>query len=166
MPAGTGSSRRIAPRARPGPSLVAFLLCAGAAGCGDDAADSAASLRASVVIAYEASTVIDPQVAAGFPACVEGVRRTHLHPGWRGFAGVDMSDEGGRWTATFADVPVGSRQRFRINDPNVCDEHPTGAVTRDVFANGVLLTEIVDTPGSGVEPGFSFAVAEDGAVTP
>jgi hypothetical protein len=35
-----------------------------------------------------------------------------------------------------------------------------------VYANDVLLTERVGTPGTGTEPGFGFSVAEDGTVTP
>jgi hypothetical protein len=149
--------------------LVAVF--AGAAGCGGggygDREAAAPPSRATVTFAYEAPTAIDPGVAARFPACVQGVAHTHMHPGWRGFEHVALSADGaGRWTTTFTDVPVGSRERFRVNDPNVCGENPTGAVTRNVLANGVRLTNVVDTPGSGVEPGLAFTVAADGTVTP
>jgi hypothetical protein len=43
---------------------------------------------------------------------------------------------------------------------------PAGAATRNVFANDVLLVEIVPTPGSGTEPGLALAVAANGRVTP
>lgn len=36
----------------------------------------------------------------------------------------------------------------------------------NVFANGVLLTRIVDTPGNGTEPGLAFTVSASGGVTP
>jgi len=42
----------------------------------------------------------------------------------------------------------------------------TGASTVNVSANGVLLLRVVDTPGSGVEPGLAFAVAADGSIDP
>jgi hypothetical protein len=61
---------------------------------------------------------------------------------------------------------VGPRLSLRISDGNVCDENPTGAATRNVFANNVLLIEIVTTPGSGPEPGFAFSVDASGGVTP
>jgi hypothetical protein len=78
-----------------------------------------------------------------------------------------MSEGTGGWTITFDDVPVGSRERIRVSDANVCSaENATGAATANVRANGVLLTDVVDTPGSGVEPGLAFSVAGDGTVTP
>jgi len=70
------------------------------------------------------------------------------------------------WTGSFSDVPPG-RNSVRISDANACTASSTGAVTaRAVFANGILLTEIVDTPGSGIEPGFGFSVDTSGRVTP
>jgi hypothetical protein len=154
---------RGANRRRLGLAIVVAL----AAGCGDDDGDESPQAgTATVTIVYAAPTTTDPQVAAQFPLCVTGIERTHLHPSWRGFARVDLTAAGDRWTATFTDVPVGSRERFRINDPNVCPENPTGAVTRNISANGVALTAVVDTPGSGVEPGVAFTVAADGTVTP
>ncbi|MBI2186743.1 MAG: hypothetical protein HYU37_06405 [Acidobacteria bacterium] len=41
-----------------------------------------------------------------------------------------------------------------------------GAATRNVFANDVLLVEVVPTPGSGIEPGLAFTVSPDGRVSP
>jgi hypothetical protein len=155
-------------RTRPHPGTVlghglavALLL----AGCGDEGSRPAAA-RATVTVVYLAATTTDPAVAASFASCVAGIDRTHMHPSWRGFERVDLIPAGDRWTATFADVPVGSRERFRVNDPNVCPENATGAVTRNLLANGVLLTEVVGTPGTGTEPGVAFSVAADGIVTP
>ena len=71
-----------------------------------------------------------------------------------------------RWELSFSDVPVGPRLSLRISDGNVRDENPTGAATRNVFANNVLLTEIVTTPGSGPEPGFAFTVDTSARITP
>lgn len=71
-----------------------------------------------------------------------------------------------RWTITFPDVPVGADQAIRVSDPNVCAENPTGAATETVFANGIRLTEVVDTPGSGNESGLRVVVDLTGRVRP
>lgn len=148
---------------------VACVVGFVAGACGSDDEPAAARpqrTRATITFEYVAPTSIDPATAERFPACVQGAGRTHIHPSWRDFARVDMTAAGDRWTISFADVPVGGRERIRVSDPNACAENPTGAATRDVFANGVRLTEIVDTPGTGTEPGLAFTVAEDGAVAP
>ena len=62
-------------------------------------------------------------------------------------------------------MPIGTRVSFRINDQNFCDENPTGAVTRNVFANDVQLVQNTTTPGNGDEPGFAITVSASGAVT-
>jgi hypothetical protein len=99
--------------------------------------------------------------------CVQLVGRTHIHPGWRGFARIDMTAVGtDRWEISFSDVPTNARQSIRVSDGNACDQNPTGAATRNVFANDVLLTEVVPTPGSGTEPGLAFSVGSDGRVAP
>jgi hypothetical protein len=66
---------------------------------------------------------------------------------------------------TFTDVPVGTRVSFRVNDQNSCDENPTGAVTRNVFANDVGLVQNTTTPGNGDEPGYAMTVAADGSIS-
>lgn len=71
-----------------------------------------------------------------------------------------------RWEITFENVPTNGEQRIRISDPNVCALNPTGASTEGVLANGVALSRVVDTPGSGIEPGLAFRVSADGTVTP
>jgi hypothetical protein len=71
-----------------------------------------------------------------------------------------------RWEISFSDVPANVRQSIRVSDGNACDENPTGAATRNVLANDVLLRDVVPTPGSGTEPGLAFTVASDGRVTP
>ena len=70
------------------------------------------------------------------------------------------------WQITFTDVPIDIRLALRVSDPNVCTENPTGAATRNVSANDVLLVDIVPTPGSGTEPGLAFTASADGTVTP
>lgn len=71
-----------------------------------------------------------------------------------------------RWEITFSEVQTDTRQSIRVSDGNACDQNPTGAATRSVFANEVLLVEIVPTPGSGTEPGLAFTVSSNGRVTP
>jgi hypothetical protein len=153
-----------------GRTLRLAVLAAAAldvAGCGgDDGGSAAPAQRVAVTFRYEAATAIDPDVAARAPDCVSGVGRTHIHPSWRGFERIDMAPDGTGWTISFTDVPVGSRERIRVSDPNACADNATGAATRNVVANGVLLTDVVDTPGSGTEPGLALTVASDGTVTP
>lgn len=151
-----------------GRGIACLVIVAGAA-CGDDgpAAPPDGATTATVEFVYAAPTTTDPAVAMAFPECVQGVGQTHLHAGWRSFAARAMQATGpDRWEITFTDVPIGSEQRIRVSDPNTCADNPTGASTEGVTANGVLLTRIVDTPGSGIEPGLAFSVAADGTVTP
>jgi hypothetical protein len=146
-----------------------FLLVAIACGDGEtgDPARMDMPSRATVTFVYSAATELNAEVAEEYPACVGGVGHTHIHPGWRDFDRVDMAEGAGGWTITFDDVPVGSRERIRISDANVCSaENRTGAATASVVANGVPLTDVVDTPGTGTEPGLAFTVAADGTVTP
>jgi hypothetical protein len=60
---------------------------------------------------------------------------------------------------------MAARVSFRVNDQNSCDENPTGAVTRNVFANDVALVQNTLTPGSGDEPGYAFTVNASGRVS-
>jgi hypothetical protein len=116
---------------------------------------------------YLAATETDPAVAEQFPGCVQGVGQTHIHPGWANFARFSMQIAGpNRWESTFENVPTDGEQRIRISDPNVCAMNSTGASTEGVMANGVTLNRVVDTPGSGIEPGLAFSVSPDGIVTP
>jgi hypothetical protein len=123
--------------------------------------------NATVEFVYVASTEIDPGVQNDFPGCVNGVGQTHIHPSWRNFSRIDMMPVGeDRWEISFSDVPTGELLAIRVSDPNTCAENPTGASTENVFANDVRLTNVVDTPGSGIEPGLSFTVMNDGTVLP
>lgn len=91
---------------------------------------------------------------------------THTHPSWRSFAGIPLQPvPPDRYEITFNDVPVGVRVSLRVNDQNSCDENPTGAVTRNVFANDVQLMQNATTPGNGDEPGYSLVVAANGGIT-
>ncbi len=121
---------------------------------------------AEVSFVYEAATAIDPDVLNANPGCVNGVGQTHIHASWRGFQALAMTAGNNRWTITFADAPVAIQNRIRVSDPNVCADNPTGASTVGVSANGVTLSRIVDTPGSGTEPGLAFTISIDGVVSP
>jgi hypothetical protein len=97
-------------------------------------------------------------------ACVIGVGATHIHPSWRSFAGIPLQAvPPNHYEIAFDDVPIGERVSFRINDQNSCDENPTGAVTRNVFANDVRLVQNTTTPGD--EPGYGMTVAANGSVS-
>lgn len=154
---------------RPGPIAVAAVLAVSAA-CGGDnapASPTPAAGTAAVRFAYRASTAPRTDLPPSTRDCVQGVGRTHIHPSWRGFNRFDMTPAGAdRWEIAFSDVPVNARQSIRVSDGNACDENPTGAATRNVFANDVRLVEVVPTPGSGTEPGLAFAVDSNGRVTP
>ncbi len=103
---------------------------------------------------------------ASAQACVNGVGATHTHPSWRSFATVPMPPvPPDRYEISFDDVPVNTRVSFRVNDQNACDENPTGAVTRNVSANGVPLIQNTTTPGNGDEPGLRLQHRSDGAIS-
>ena len=148
------------------PALVVGMALLIAA-CGDDPVGGGSETK-TVDFVYSSPTSIDSTTAANFPNCVGGVEMTHIHPSWRNFTRINMFAEGtDRWTITFTDAPVGEFLRIRISDPNQCSAtNPTGAATTGATANGATLTEIVETPGNGIEPGFGFEVNADGVVTP
>jgi len=148
----------------------AAVLAVGTAACGSDArpaSPTSSAVTATVRFVYRAATTPRTDLPPSARDCVLGVGRTHIHPSWRGFDRIDMSPIGAdRWEIAFSDVPVNVRQSIRVSDGNACDENATGAATRNVFANDVLLVEIVPTPGSGIEPGLAFTVSANGRVTP
>jgi hypothetical protein len=137
-------------------------------GCGDGASspDGPGSTPPAVRIVFVGSTVRRADLPPSAQPCVSGVGATHIHPSWRSFAGIPLQPvPPDRYEMTFGDVLVGTRVSFRINDQNSCDENPTGAVTRNVFANDVRLVQNTTTPGNGDEPGYSFSVAPNGTIT-
>lgn len=140
--------------------VVVVAACLPTLGCGDTQSSPVsptAATPATVRFVYRASTSPRTDLPADRQDCVRGVGATHIHPGWRGFARIDMTPVGAdRWEIAFSDVPVNGRQSIRVSDGNACDENPTGAATRNVFANDALLVEVVPTPGSGTEPGLAF----------
>lgn len=146
--------------------VLAFLL---PVACdGGDSGPSAPPTLGSVTFEYRAATDPDAQVRDEFPECFSLVGNTHIHPSWRGYARVRLTAQGPElWTRTFDDAPIDVELRVRVSDRNTCsDANPTGAATRNVFANGARLVRIVDTPGTGVEPGLAFTLRPDGTVVP
>jgi hypothetical protein len=148
----------------------ACCIAVAAAACGGSAdapsPTSPGAPTATVRIVYRASVSPRTDLPQSLATCVSGVGQTHIHPSWRAFVAVPLQAQSNQWEITFTDVPTTARQSIRVSDGNVCDENPTGAATRNIFANDVLLTQIVTTPGSGPEPGLAFGVDTTGRVTP
>ena len=121
---------------------------------------------ATVRIVFLGATARRADLPASAQACVGGVGATHVHPSWRGFAGIPLQAvPPDRYEISFTDVPIGTRVSFRVNDQNACDENPTGAVTRNVLVNDTRLVQNTTTPGNGDEPGFAFTIAPNGTVS-
>lgn len=146
-----------------------------ALGCADDGEGSVERPTVTVVFDYFAPTERDTSVGESHPNCFVAVGHTHFHPSWKSFRLYPFEIVGDdHFQITFDRVPTGSLQRIRVSDPNACVRDPCGASTRNVFANGVELTRVVDTPGGcsftnttpADEPGLAFTVLEDGTVTP
>ena len=134
-----------------------------AAGCGSSTAPSSI---ATVRVVLMGATARRADLPPSAQACVDGVGVTHIHPSWRSFAASPLQAfPPDRYEITLTDVPVNSRVSFRVNDQNSCDENPTGAVTRNIFANNVRLVQNTTTPGNGDEPGYAIVVGDNGAVT-
>lgn len=146
------------------PAIVALAsLTLGA--CDEAPASPGQSAAVTVRIVFLGSTTRRSDLPASAQACVAGVGATHTHPSWRNFAGIPLQPvPPDRYEITFNDVPIGTRVSFRINDQNSCDENPTGAVTRNVFANDIRLVQNTTTPGNGDEPGYALTVAANGTV--
>ena len=151
-------------------SVVCVAALAAGVSCDDNRTPTSAtpppvSTTAVVRIVFEGSTTRRSNLPPTAQACLDGVGATHIHPSWRNFAGIPlMPVPPSRYELTFSDVPVNTRVSFRINDQNACDENPTGAVTRDIFANGIRLIQNTTTPGNGEEPGYAFSIAANGTI--
>ena len=147
-------------------AFFTLLACGGGGGGTTPPPPPPVTETTTVEFVYMASTEIDPAVLDLQIDCANLVGETHIHPEWRGFDVVFLPPfPPSEFRISFSDVPVGIN-RIRVSDANSCFDNPTGATTRNVFANGVLLTNIVETPGTGNEPGLSFEVTADGTVTP
>jgi hypothetical protein len=122
----------------------------------------------AVVMSYRAATRPRTDLPQSAQACVTAAGETHVHVTWRNpdyFPLRAVAAE--RWELPLNDAPSGQRLSLLIHDGNACDVSPTGAATRNVYVNDVLLTQIVTvTTGSGAEPGLAFSVDASGRVTP
>ncbi len=132
-----------------------------------DPVTSGPQATVTVEFEYHAATARDVEVTSRAVECAALVGPTHIHTSWNDYEAKPLFKAGEElWKLTYDDVPVG-QLRIRVSDANVCDENPTGAVTAHaVYANGVLLTGRVDTPGNGIEPGFKLRTDARGNVTP
>jgi hypothetical protein len=73
-------------------------------------------------------------------ACVDGAApRTRIRAGAPSPAISLQPVPRNRYEITFMDVRVNTQVSFRVNDQNFCDENPTGAVTQNIFVNGIRL---------------------------
>lgn len=150
---------------------IALALSLVALGCDESTGPSAptappGSTTATVRIVFMGATARRSDLPASAQPCVSGVGATHTHPSWRNFAAIPLQPvPPDRYEISFTDVPVNTRVSFRVNDQNACDENPTGAVTRNVFVNGIRLIQNTTTPGNGDEPGFAFTIAPNGTIS-
>jgi hypothetical protein len=146
---------------------IATLVSLASLACDEQpAAPTPSAGVSSVHVVFFGSTTRRSDLPAAAQACVAGVGATHIHPSWRSFAGIPLQPvPPDRYDITFADVPIGTRVSFRVNDQNSCDENSTGAVTRNVFANDVRLVQNTTTPGNGDEPGYALTVAANGTIS-
>ena len=86
---------------------VAALLLVGAVVCISSDTTGATAQVTVVEFVYQASTSIDPDVAAAHTACVAAVGQTHIHHSWLNFSRINMRAVGvERWEITFEDVPI------------------------------------------------------------
>jgi len=146
--------------------LIAGALVIAASDSCSRSSTQPSSTTPTLRIVFRGSTARRTDLPASAQGCVNGVGVTHTHPGWRNFAAVPLTPvPPDRYEITFTDVPIDARVSFRINDQNFCDQNPTGAVTRGVFANDVELVQNTTTPGNGDEPGFAIIVSANGRVT-
>jgi hypothetical protein len=147
-------------------AIVLAVAASGAACTKNRTSPTTPTATATTVrIVFRGPTARRTDLPASAQACVQGVGATHTHPSWRNFAAISLNPvPPDSYEITFMDVPVNMSVSFRVNDQNWCDQNPTGAVLRNVFANDVELVQNTLTPGSGQEPGFAFTVDAGGRV--
>jgi hypothetical protein len=143
--------------------IVVSAMTLTSVGCDEELTSPSPSMGVRIV--FVGPTTRRADLTASAQACVTAVGVTHIHPSWRSFAAIPLQAvPPDRYEITFDDVPRGTRVSFRINDQNSCDENPTGAVTRNVSANGVGLVQNATTPGNGDEPGYALTVSASGSI--
>ena len=143
--------------------IGAVALAVATAACNETTPTGAAP---TLNVVFRGSTTRRADLPASAQACVAGVGATHIHPSWHNYASTVLrAVPPDRYEITLTDVPIDTRVSFRVNDQNSCDLNPTGAVIRNVFANGVELVQNTLTPGSGDEPGYALTVSSSGRVS-
>lgn len=146
--------------------LIAAVAGLVSSGCDESPSSPSPSISPLLRVVFVGSTTRRSDLPPSAQPCVTGVGQTHVHPSWRSFDALPLQPvPPDRYEISFNDVPVGARVSFRINDQNACDENPTGAVTRNVFANDVRLVQNATTPGNGDEPGYALTVAANGTIS-
>jgi hypothetical protein len=146
--------------------LIAAVVSVGLSACDESPIGPPQSTTPTIRVVFAGSTTRRSDLPASAAACVSGVGATHIHPSWRGFAASPLQPvPPDRYEITLADVPIGTRVTFRVNDQNFCDENPTGAVTRNIFANDIRLVQNATTPGNGDEPGYAVTVDASGRIS-
>jgi hypothetical protein len=147
-------------------ALIGVIATLALLGCEDTPVSPSQATAATLRVVFVGPTARRSDLPASAAACVNGVGATHIHPSWQNFAAIPLQPVPPlRYEITLNDVPIGTRVSFRINDQNSCDENPTGAVPRNVFANDVPLVQNATTPGVGDEPGYALTVTASGAVS-
>jgi hypothetical protein len=147
-------------------AVIAAVVGVGLSACDEPPTYPTPTTMPSLRVVFAGSTTRRSDLPAAAAACVSGVGATHIHPSWRNFVSVPLTPvPPDRYEITLTDVPIGTRVSFRVNDQNSCDENPTGAVTRNIFANDVRLVQNATTPGNGDEPGYALTVDADGRVS-
>lgn len=145
---------------------VAAGLTLASVGCDESVSPNQPGSVTTVRIVFLGSTTRRSDLPASAQACVNGVGATHIHTSWQNFAATALQPvPPDRYQITLSDVPLNTRVSFRVNDQNSCDENPTGAVTRNIFANDFRLIQNTTTPGNGDEPGYAFTIGPTGAIT-
>jgi hypothetical protein len=135
------------------------------AGCDESPGSPDPSTTPTLRIVFLGSTTRRSDLPPSAQPCTDAVGATHIHPSWRSFAAIPLvALPPDRYEITFTDIPVGTRVSFRVNDQNSCDENPTGAVLRNVFANDARLIQNTTTPGNGDEPGYALTVEPNGTI--
>jgi hypothetical protein len=144
---------------------IAAVVSVGLSAC-DESPTGPTPTPLSLRVVFAGSTTRRTDLPASAAACVSGVGATHIHPSWRNFATVPLTPvPPDRYEIVLTDVPTGMRVSFRVNDQNFCDENPTGAVIRNIFANDVRLIQNATTPGNGDEPGYALTMDATGRVS-
>ncbi len=156
------------PTAHPALFLSVACLAAIVSACGGGGPSTPTAVTptatTAVTFEYRASTNLDPGV--NFQTCTakQVTFGVHLHFIWidweerRSMLAVD--DNLWRYSST---IPAGRTLNIALHDPNKCLEGDVYVSPQNLFANGVLLTRVVNVDEG---TGLSFTVLADGSIQP